>query len=84
MAASQKQKIGIIGAGLIGRYGAAYRRMAEAQPNAQGWSAALVATVEAERRVELPADKLGARQAWRDRRLAALIARKRAQDKKRD
>lgn len=68
----------------VRRYGAAYRRMAEEQANAQGWSAALVATIEAERRAALPTDKLGARQAWRDRRLAALIAHKRAQDKKRD
>jgi hypothetical protein len=33
-------------------------------------------TVEAERRKRLPADRLAARQAWRDRRLMALAAHK--------
>ncbi|HKO06734.1 MAG TPA: 3-hydroxyacyl-CoA dehydrogenase, partial [Alphaproteobacteria bacterium] len=38
--------------------------------------------IEAERRRVLPADKLAERAEWRDRRLAALIAHKRAQDKR--
>jgi hypothetical protein len=33
-------------------------------------------TIEAERRRRLPADRLAARQAWRDRRLMALTAHK--------
>ena len=68
----------------VRRFGSAYRRMAEQQSAPRDWSAPLVATIEAERRTALPADKLGARQAWRDRRLAALMAHKRAQEKKRD
>ena len=38
-------------------------------------------TVESERRERLAADKLGERQAWRDRRLIALAAHKRWADK---
>lgn len=68
----------------VRRYGSAYRHMAEQQADPREWSGALVAKIEAERRAAVPTDKLGARQAWRDRRLAALIAHKRAQDKKRD
>ena len=40
------------------------------------WSDALVGRVEAERRTILPAADLGARAAWRDRRLADLVAAK--------
>ena len=32
--------------------------------------------IEAERRAQLPADRLGERAAWRDRRLMALAAHK--------
>ena len=34
-------------------------------------------TIEAERRARLPAESLAERQAWRDRRLMALVAHKR-------
>ena len=37
--------------------------------------------VESERRKRLGADRLGERQAWRDRRLIALAAHKRWADK---
>ena len=37
--------------------------------------------IEAERRKALPADRLQAHQAWRDRRLMALAAHKRRADK---
>jgi L-gulonate 3-dehydrogenase len=41
------------------------------------WSGPVIDIVEAERRTRLPADRLGERQAWRDRRLMALAAHKR-------
>ena len=59
----------------VARYGPAFARMAEgAKPIA--WSGALLDQVEAERRAQLPAAALAARQAWRDRRLMALAAHK--------
>jgi 3-hydroxyacyl-CoA dehydrogenase len=59
----------------VARYGPAFARMAEgAKPIA--WTGALLDQVEAERRAELPAAALAARQAWRDRRLMALAAHK--------
>jgi L-gulonate 3-dehydrogenase len=45
------------------------------------WSGPVMDIVEAERRKSLAADKLGERQAWRDRRLIALAAHKRWADK---
>jgi 3-hydroxyacyl-CoA dehydrogenase len=42
------------------------------------WDAALVAKVEAARRAIMPQAQHAAREAWRDRRLMALIAHKRA------
>jgi L-gulonate 3-dehydrogenase len=45
------------------------------------WSGPVMDTVESERRERLAADKLGERQAWRDRRLIALAAHKRWADK---
>ncbi len=59
----------------VARYGPAFARMAEgAKPIA--WEGAVLDKVEAERRAELPAAALAARQAWRDRRLMALAAHK--------
>jgi 3-hydroxyacyl-CoA dehydrogenase len=46
------------------------------------WDAALVAKVEAERRKAMPQSQHAAREAWRDRRLMALIAHKRAMNQK--
>lgn len=43
------------------------------------WDAALVAKIEEERRRIMPREKHGEREAWRDRRLMALIAHKRGQ-----
>ena len=40
------------------------------------WSGAVMDTIEADRRQRLPADRLAARHAWRDRRLMALSAHK--------
>jgi len=41
------------------------------------WGGPVLDAIEAERRTALPADRLGERQAWRDRRLMALAAHKR-------
>jgi 3-hydroxyacyl-CoA dehydrogenase len=45
------------------------------------WSGPVMDKVESERRNRLAADRLGERQAWRDRRLIALAAHKRWADK---
>ena len=45
------------------------------------WSGPVMDVIESERRERLAADKLGERQAWRDRRLIALAAHKRWADK---
>lgn len=58
------------------RYGDAYYEMAEQQAPLR-WNDALVQRIEAERREQLPASRLEARAAWRDRRLMQLIAHKR-------
>ena len=46
-----------------------------------GWKHEVVARIDADRRAALPAKYLPARQAWRDRRLMALIAHKIAASK---
>lgn len=58
------------------RYGPAYHEMAVSAGPPQPWSGDLRAKLEAERRAALPADKLDERQAWRDRRLMALLVHK--------
>jgi L-gulonate 3-dehydrogenase len=45
------------------------------------WSGSVMDVIESERRQRLAADRLGDRQAWRDRRLIALAAHKRWADK---
>ncbi len=45
------------------------------------WTGPVLETVEAERRAALPANRLGERLAWRDRRLMALTAHKRRADR---
>jgi L-gulonate 3-dehydrogenase len=64
------------------RYGAAIRELGRQQADPRDWPAELIDRIEAERRALLPADGLGERATWRDRRLAALLAHKRAQDLK--
>jgi L-gulonate 3-dehydrogenase len=61
----------------IRRYGAAYHEMAQSAGPPEKWSAALTDRLEAERRESLPAEQLGERAAWRDRRLMALLVHKR-------
>ena len=58
------------------RYGPQYREtMSGVQ--AFGWAEDTVARVDAERRKHLATTDIGARSAWRDRRLMALAAHKR-------
>lgn len=61
----------------IARYEGLYQNLSQTQQHIVDWSGPLSASVEAERRKELPADKLADRTAWRDRRLMALVAHKR-------
>lgn len=60
------------------RYGPLYEEMGREQADPRPWSPDTVAGLERERRARLEVDGLGARQDWRDRRLMALIAHKRA------
>lgn len=60
------------------RYGPLYEALAREQADPRAWSEDTVAALDAERRRLLPQDKLGERQAWRDRRLMALTAHKTA------
>ena len=59
------------------RYGAKLHGMMQ-EVRYEPWDAALVAKVEAERRKLMPQAQHAVREAWRDRRLMALIAHKRA------
>ena len=58
------------------RYAPFYRRLASAAPGAAAWDEDALSRVM-EERPATPQARLPARQAWRDRRLAALIAHKR-------
>jgi L-gulonate 3-dehydrogenase len=61
----------------IRRYGPAYHEMAQSAGVSEKWSATVTSRLEAERRTTLPAEKLGERAGWRDRRLMALLVHKR-------
>ncbi len=63
----------------VARYQPIYERIFPSTQRRAAWDGPVLETVEADRRARLPADRLGARQAWRDRRLMALAAHKRAQ-----
>ena len=58
------------------RYQRAYEEIFASSQWRADWSGAVMDTIEAERRRRLPADRLAARHAWRDRRLMALAAHK--------
>lgn len=61
----------------VRRYGGLYEEIgASQQPRV--WDPDVVRRLELERRLQLPAGELAARGAWRDRRLAHLMAHKRA------
>lgn len=64
------------------RYGPTIRRVGEAQSAAAPWPASIAATLDAERRALVPSEKLTAATEWRDRRLMALAAHKRAEEEK--
>jgi L-gulonate 3-dehydrogenase len=59
------------------RYEQIYARIFPTAQWRVDWNGPAMATIEAERRKLLPADKLQERQSWRDRRLMALAAHKR-------
>jgi L-gulonate 3-dehydrogenase len=60
----------------IARYGGLYQNLWRSQDHIVRWSGQLSVRLEAERAALLPRDHLAARQAWRDRRLMALVAHK--------
>lgn len=62
------------------RLGGLYLDIARERTDPQPWSDDLIARAETQRREVLPQDQLGARAEWRDRRLMALAAHKRAQE----
>lgn len=58
------------------RYGGMYQSIAREQASTDGWSHDLIANLQKARRELLPAEELGARRNWRDRRLMALALHK--------
>ncbi|WP_111414799.1 3-hydroxyacyl-CoA dehydrogenase [Billgrantia lactosivorans] len=59
------------------RYGPLYRDVDRQRGEDDPWEAATLTALNEERRERLPSDGLADRQAWRDRRLMALIAHQR-------
>ncbi len=59
------------------RFGGLFHSIAVSTQTHQVWDDLLIAQVEAQRRALLSADDLASRQAWRDRRLMALVQHKR-------
>ncbi|GHA87725.1 3-hydroxyacyl-CoA dehydrogenase [Modicisalibacter luteus] len=59
------------------RYGPLYRDVDRQRNDDDPWDAATLAALDKERRERLPTDGLADRQAWRDRRLMALMAHQR-------
>lgn len=66
----------------LDRYGPTIRRVGDSQSAAAPWPESIGKTLDAERRAFVPSEKLGAATEWRDRRLMALAAHKREQEKK--
>ena len=64
------------------RYGPTIRRVGDSQSAAKPWPDSIGAVLDAERRAMVPRQKLNDATAWRDRRLMALAAHKRHQEKK--
>ena len=62
------------------RFGGLYQEMRQSRGTMGDWNTALIERVEAERRRALPAEALGSRAAWRDRRLMGLACAKRRAD----
>lgn len=61
----------------VERYQGIYERIQPSQTRRVDWAGEVLARVEQDRRQRLPAERLGARQKWRDRHLMALAAHKR-------
>ncbi len=59
------------------RYQGIYASIFPSTQRRVDWNGPAMDSIEADRRKRLPADKLAARRAWRDRRLMALAAHKR-------
>jgi 3-hydroxyacyl-CoA dehydrogenase len=66
----------------VTRYQGIYEKLFPQMQRRVDWAGEVLKTVEGERRSRLKEAELGKRQAWRDRRLMALAAHKRAADKK--
>jgi 3-hydroxyacyl-CoA dehydrogenase len=66
----------------VERYQGIYENLFPQMQRRVDWAGDVLKTVEGERRERLAESDLGKRQAWRDRRLMALAAHKRAADKK--
>lgn len=65
----------------VERYKGIYEAIGPSQQRRVDWAGPVLDAIEADRRARLSADKLGDRQAWRDRRLMALAAHKRQSDR---
>ncbi|MEM6464374.1 MAG: 3-hydroxyacyl-CoA dehydrogenase [Pseudomonadota bacterium] len=65
-------------ADFIKRYGPAYTSIGKDRPLRHNWDGEVAELVIADRRRELPAERIRQRQQWRDRRLASLAAYARA------
>jgi 3-hydroxyacyl-CoA dehydrogenase len=66
----------------VERYQGIYEKIQPSQQRRVDWAGEVMDQIEADRRKQLPAGKLGDRQVWRDRRLMALAAHKRRADEK--
>jgi 3-hydroxyacyl-CoA dehydrogenase len=62
--------------GYTDQYGGSYQTMGAELQVARPWSAEALARIEAARRAHVPAEQVSDRQAWRDRRLMALLNHK--------
>jgi L-gulonate 3-dehydrogenase len=60
------------------RYESLYAKLFETQQHRVPWGGATLESIEASRRERLSADDLDKRRLWRDRRLAMMVAHKRA------
>jgi 3-hydroxyacyl-CoA dehydrogenase len=63
------------------RYGASYRAMGRDLRVTEDWDPDAIEAIEAARRAKVPKAEVAARQAWRDRRLMALLAHMREADR---
>jgi 3-hydroxyacyl-CoA dehydrogenase len=63
-----------------GRYGPLYRDVDTQRSGDNPWAIETLQQLDSERRMVLPSSQLAERQAWRDRRLMALIAHKQKSD----